>query len=477
MLLKRFITPAVAALMIFSVGCSQQDVIETSDANGNNQTISLIKSNESSLRVSLADINTAINTLQSKSNTTKSRSALPTYEVSEYQNAGVTEFYVVNFEDNNGFILLSATKALNPILAYSNSGNFPIYTEKPEGLENWISNVASITQKRNKLPEDSLKETIYQWNLLLHTAEINTNKKSAYTVNGSNDNVYALGKRLIKEAIDEAIDRGAVAIYYPYEDFCNNDNISAGVWDIGMDLVYADFQETWQDYVFVAKCLTSKRETITETDPTTWGQQNGYNRFYDTDENGNLQKAGCGPVAIAQYMHHFKHPENYEWAKMSPNQSDDYNARLIHDIAVKCNTKNGSTSYQDLLNAFEVGVYNVKVYYGQDLLGDHLTQRMREYEQAILVGQDKGGAGGHAWIVSGMNNVNFYYTYYIYYVQDPYTQADYKKVATDATHETRYYFYMNWGWYGKYDGYYSDPDIRGSYSFDVDWVIVAKPVK
>lgn len=473
MTLKKSISYALIAAAILVSGCSQQDFFETTGAKDDNQIINLIEGNENHLRVSLSDINTAVNTLQSKSNAAKSRSGLPSYEITEFQNNGKTEFYVVNFEDNNGFILLSATKALNPVLAYSETGNFSIENKKPEGLENWISNIAVISNKRNELPEDSLKETIYQWNQLLHKAE-NAEKivVNQSAPNKSSKDIFESGKRMLELAIDDAIDRGAVEFYYPNEDFCNDENISAGVWDVAQDYVYIDFQECWQDYVFVAKCLSSKYEYIKEPRPTKWGQENGYNILYEPDENGKFPPAGCAPVAAAQFMYHHRHPNSYPWNQMQPYKADIYNAQLIHDIAVACKTVNGIT-YNGPFYTYMKSLYNM-TWDMFNIDNTLIIDKISQYGPVIVIGKDATN-GGHSWLANGYRKISQCYNYVLYYIEDPYIEASYKDVATEEPHKTEYAIYMNWGWEGLYDGYYTDPRIDGLYSFKYSSIMYGTP--
>lgn len=51
-------------------------------------------------------------------------------------------------------------------------------------------------------------------------------------------------------------------------------------------------------------------------------------------------------------------------------------------------------------------------------------------------------------------------------------EASHKTIYTESISED-YSFYINWGWYGKYNGYYADATIPGVYVFDIDWIIFA----
>ncbi|OJV13383.1 MAG: hypothetical protein BGO21_15820 [Dyadobacter sp. 50-39] len=55
--------------------------------------------------------------------------------------AGIAIFYVINFKDNKGHLLLSADKRMKPVLAFSDSGIFDLETDNP-GIQLWKNFIA-----------------------------------------------------------------------------------------------------------------------------------------------------------------------------------------------------------------------------------------------------------------------------------------------------------------------------------------------
>lgn len=57
--------------------------------------------------------------------------------------SGLPEMYVVNYE-GGGFLVISADKRVNEILAYSEDSSFPIddNVEMPEGVASWMDGYA-----------------------------------------------------------------------------------------------------------------------------------------------------------------------------------------------------------------------------------------------------------------------------------------------------------------------------------------------
>ncbi len=70
--------------------------------------------------------------------------------------AGEIVYYVINYDDE-GYLLLSADKRLNPVLAFSETGSFDINGEKPDGLNSWMDfmklKVKTIRTENLQLPE------------------------------------------------------------------------------------------------------------------------------------------------------------------------------------------------------------------------------------------------------------------------------------------------------------------------------------
>lgn len=55
--------------------------------------------------------------------------------------AGIAIFYVINFKDNKGHLLLSADKRMKPVLAFSDTGIFDLETDNP-GVQLWKDFIA-----------------------------------------------------------------------------------------------------------------------------------------------------------------------------------------------------------------------------------------------------------------------------------------------------------------------------------------------
>ncbi len=76
--------------------------------------------------------------------------------------------HVINYEDG-GFVIIAGDKRLNPILAHSDSGNFPSVDENemPYGLSLWIKHQEEIVQFYNKNDMEQMPDVKATWDNLM----------------------------------------------------------------------------------------------------------------------------------------------------------------------------------------------------------------------------------------------------------------------------------------------------------------------
>lgn len=70
-----------------------------------------------------------------------------------------------------------------------------------------------------------------------------------------------------------------------------------------------------------------------------------------------------------------------------------------------------------------------------------------------MAGTLEGIGDGHAWVASGGSYTTSEYYYYLYTFRE---RFDFSPIYqySDPGGIPIYYFYMNWGWYGNYNGNY-----------------------
>lgn len=63
-----------------------------------------------------------------------------------YTNSGQAIFHIINYKNNQGWVLVGADRRVTPILAYSNSGRFTL-SQLEDGLKAWVEGVAKLVTK------------------------------------------------------------------------------------------------------------------------------------------------------------------------------------------------------------------------------------------------------------------------------------------------------------------------------------------
>lgn len=79
---------------------------------------------------------------------------------------GNTSFYVINYNEG-GFLLLSSDNRIEPVLAYSNDGYFPINNNEkyPSGLIDWLSGTKDKIKEVRSLNKEQSKEIKNSWSI------------------------------------------------------------------------------------------------------------------------------------------------------------------------------------------------------------------------------------------------------------------------------------------------------------------------
>ncbi|MFC2096400.1 C10 family peptidase [Bacteroidota bacterium] len=283
--------------------------------------------------------------------------------------------YIVNYEPN-GFVLISADKRMDPILAFSEDNSFQTDTEYPDNLKYWLE--STVTQIEYVIE-----------NNLSQTEEIDLLWEKLVIYPGDGD--------------DEGDDSG---------DDGGGGSGSDGCTPSTSIKVYGPYMVTAWDQIH---CYNNYCPTMSEL-----GCQYG----------GSLGRAltGCIATAMAQVMRYHEYPDNYNWGIMPnntifipPYDTPSYNeiSQLMWDagLAVGMHYEcNGSWAFNKhvsraLNNTF--GYANAKL---ADFSGYIAFRDIKKKRPFIFHG------GDHAWVCHGMRVLNYKLescyelTYYQYYM-------------------------------------------------------------
>jgi len=333
---------------------------------------------------------------------------LPISEYFEFNNhRNQTEFYIINYPDK-GFIIISGDNRLEPILAYSENSNFPLNDSNvPWGVTDWLNSVSIIVDsiRTSDLEQDS--NVKYNWGSVLS------------------------GKNSVFKQVLKAI----------------NTDYSSVVWEWGeendQDDCGGDGNIIGEFYNYVPQLLN-----------TTWGQGYGYNdelayAACQTTSNGKYP-VGCVAVAVGQVMLENRYPTSFNWDAIF-NGGFAFGAAtntFLKDLGLPANLNmtygcdNSLASESNAINYLKsVGyTYTSSTY---TISASTILSNLRYGYPVILTGSD--GTNGHMWVCDGIKS---YYNVVCFAAGGSY---DYSYTINN----NKQYLLMNWGWYGRFDGWYT----------------------
>lgn len=199
---------------------------------------------------------------------------------------------------------------------------------------------------------------------------------------------------------------------------------------------------------------------------TKWGQGNGYNDMCPMCVCCPTQHvpAGCGAIALGQIMRYWKHPDKFNWKSIPYDYVTPSLTYLLADLykttysytEYDCKTTN-SIQFR-LTNALINYQYNCTEFVPFDI--EIAAENIENKRPVLLFGS--AAEGGHFWVCNG-------YCCLIGSRLVPYA---------DPVISYYHYFFMNWGWYGEYDGWYymGDEFLNNSYDFQISSLKMAHDI-
>lgn len=355
---------------------------------------------------------------------------------------GEPAIYAVNLQD--GYLLISATKSYYPILAQVDHGTFSPNDKEITGQDVVIQEyLDDIKAAKDSLYKFDCKHLWFPYEEKIIPERVMTR---AY------DDFYAMQDVWFQKWYDEQCET-----YYLnrkpddlpdeiYERFCTT----------------ATELDPWEDTEyncmnFVAVVTEKTYDLSRRQGPfvyANWAQGSPYN----SDVSGGYP-LGCVTVAVGQLMRYYEHPGYFGWSDMpySGGSSTTLSAFLA-ELRKKLDvTNDGSSNINKAKSVLESYGYNCnKGTHSADAVYAALQKNMPVYTR----GEDKDG-NGHAWVIDGSNAVTTYTEYKLYILNDcAYPQFEYIEVDSWRNyHVQNVFFHMNWGWGGRYNGWFLDSRI------------------
>lgn len=342
-IIRLFITCVLSiSLVVFWVSCNQSENV---DLNKNFSVASeecfIDKEQAVSLALALS--------LEINSQNGSTKGTVEILDVESYGNKEEPAYYVINYEDENGFIILSADSRTPVVLAFSEAGNFEINNEMPPALIEWMKNTEEMVYSVRNGEIEPLAPSIRP--LLCEAIQSLPLKEET---NNETSTTYRI-------------------------DPCNDDNQPNKPVD----------------------CM--KQTKVGPLLETTWHQQGAFNDQVPYYCGYDQAPAGCVAISVAQVMYYHQHPTQFNWSAMDLMHGTSESARLIADIGYKVGMNydcGGSGAYNSDIPKLLKNQYGyTSASYSKNFNSNTIKAQISSGNPVILGGISD--EAGHSWVCDG----------------------------------------------------------------------------
>ena len=394
------------AVAIFIVACSNHESIDSVPMTPIKSSVNNIRSYEDAMKIAQASIsmlNDPKSSTRGESNTRKidldNSKKVVKLDAKTRSDLCINDtlIYVFNFQDNEGFILVSASENTEPILAITEQGYYnPEERSEIVGFELFMSMAKNYVATASKQASRSYTRAL-QKDTIIHS----------YTVNAGPYVTVKWGQN------------------YPEGEFCSNG--LAGCTNTAMAQVMSYYQYP-SGISLTYSGADQNYQTLNWTDLKNHNTQNQHHWYSSSCNNQNAHKA------IAR-LHR-------QLGKL--NQSE---------------YENGGTStyaYKSRQTFINLG-YNISYWYHKDYDGynSYFVRNQLNNAHLLLFGgtliTENNDSIGHRWIADGyLTDVA---TEYVMELVGSGNHPMWVIVGQYGS-ATYYYNHFNWGWYGENNGYF-----------------------
>lgn len=387
--------------------------------------------------------------------------ALPEVKTVLDRETGMELLHVINWPGEGGFVIVSATKSAPPVLAFSESGSFPIGETEPASdlLEGLKMSVRALSE----LPEDSLlRINALNWALYEKPEPVSVLSRSI--------------SMEMQEKMNKKIAKMKAAGWN-----CAG-NITAARYRLPDNEYEALFRDAsqWSDPQYnieeVSLCFI-KEEKLNITGPlltTQWHQKAPYN-VVPVIRKPSIKNpvAGCAPIAIAQIANYHRFPAKYKWGNLfdyAVNGLAMNLYELMGDISDYCKVDfgegRGTVSTNMVPVAFQkLGFANAAL---RSISLPLMSSLIKSKNPFYMRGN---GSDGHGWVCDGYQERRFPGIISVVAVKSPMIDLGYDEETGYFDISFNYYskeesgilpdyFHMNMGngknggdgWYHYFDG-------------------------
>lgn len=370
-----------------------------------------------------------------------------------YGEDGMPAIYAVNFAGDNGFILVSATKRMLPVLAYSETGHYDVAGQKPGGLELWQASAVEAVEAAGALPADSTEAYRFMWRKYEEPA------MPAMAPTSGMDEYVQAAQAIMMDSVMSWTNKH-YEVHSILGEITGDPQKDEEIREMVRTGIHPYLMDYWDVLSMVVIRDNPRTEIVENFMHSTWNQKFGYNISFPelNGEAENFAAAGCGPTAVGQVMRYYQHPSSFNWTDMPLNSPNKTISDLLYNIAERANAIYGvetSTYFSDILNALRSYGYNASDIAVHNALR---TWNLIERKVPVIMRGSVASGYGHNWVASGGKSIQGRTSVEVYsFAEWSRYLPMYNEYSTLMS--PVYYFYMNWGWGGKDNGFFADDTL------------------
>lgn len=459
-------------MILIAVGCTKDLVVDSMTEPIEEKIEAIINDSQTNYLVTeLQAIEIANAFFDIQANTSGLRSSIAKtdskslVEVIKEERSNDPLMYVINYSEG-GWAIVSATKSYYPVLAYSDENSFiqtsDIADMGPAGI--WLSETKDAIKASETLDDSTRMVISSMWNN--YTMEYEPDQIVS-NLRSSNPMQDALSRR-----ISELVSRYGAGSSYRITTLAGARNLLSSISEWQSLCNWANSQGSPPEYtIFVGKNVYST-PTVGPLLPTRWHQGSPFNNLMPLSRD-----AGCAAIAVAQVMRYYQYPSSFYWNGSTFNWSNipvnpdsgSKQAALIKLVGEDLNMNYTTFGSWATPGNVESGIrsmgYTVtRANHNYNLVR---TQLLTYRKPVIMLGGSLDAfdpitylGDSHYWVCDGAKEYDHNLVYFMdlintsnnTYYNHPYVYSPSNPFSTDITYVLN--FHMNWGWGGKYDGWF-----------------------
>ncbi len=440
-----FIITAISSMLVFAMASCTNYTVEEGKTNLEKESLQSLLLEKGTTPITANEaINVAL--LYNKQNKIETKGELEknvsdVYTV--YRKEGEPSMYAVNYQNNKGFIVVSASRKYYPILAMVEKGHFDEgYAEM--GLSDWVDEQTNLISKIEKGEMNGDETAIAaEW--------ANYEKRGGVQGIATKSEAEAFALRQASVAAWES--QG----YTCYELQECPQNLPTSVYNTwcstASGVAHPDY-----DYMIYSVILEKRVENTTTYGPligSEWDQTGGFNAA-----NPYTYAIGCVPVAVGQIMWYYGKPSSFSWNNMPASYATTTTANFLYTLGntMGIDYAGGSSAASHGYAEDALQYYGYGTSFSNSYNQETIISNIIDGDPVYIGGYETyySGGLGHAWVCEGYKRVDHHYEYdlKIISVVEPPLQYENAVPTCLTAYGTTKYLYHNLGFGGDGNGWY-----------------------